>query len=171
MHDIAVPRSFARRRVLQGMLAASCAILPARFTLAGPAPGGFTLLDAATARTLQHAMHTLFPHAALGDAPYIDCVRAVDARAATDPAYRELIMSGLARLPADFAASAAQASATALGKEADTPFFKALRAAAGAIYRNPAVWPHFGYPGPSVGFGGYVDKPMLELAWLEEAAP
>ena len=169
MQFVDVPFSRARRRIVQaGLVGALGVRIP--FVLASPvAVPGLHVFDAPSAQTLLQAMRSLFPHAALGDTPYVDCVRAIDARAQQDAAYHELIAAGLARLPADFAGLDSAGATAALAQHGGTPFFNALRSAAGAIYRNPAVWPHFGYPGPSLGFGGYVDRPMLDLAWLEAA--
>jgi len=169
MPFVDVPFSRARRRFVHAGLVGVIGVrVP--FVLASPvAVPDLRVFDARSAQALLQAMRSLFPHAALGDAPYVDCVRAVDTRAQQDVAYRELIAAGLAQLPPDFAALDSAASTAALAHQAGTPFFNALRSAAGAIYRNPAVWPHFGYPGPSLGFGGYVDRPILDLAWLEEA--
>ncbi|MEX2480676.1 MAG: hypothetical protein WD928_07425 [Gammaproteobacteria bacterium] len=161
-----VPFSLARRRIVQaGFVAGACAArIP--FALAMPDP---SVAEGPTAQALLQAVRTLVPHATLGAEPYLEIVRAIETRAEQDAAFRELITSGLRRLPADFAALDSAASTAALGMEVGTPFFNALRTAAGALYRNPVVWPHFGYPGPSLGFGGYVDRPILDLAWLEES--
>ena len=169
MPFVDVPFSRARRRIVQaGLVGAVGVRVP--FVLASPlAVPALHVFDAPSAQALLQAMRSLFPHAALGDTPYVDCVRAIDARAQQDAAYRKLIATGLAQLPADFAALDSAGSSAALAQHAGTPFFNVLRTAAGTIYRNPAVWPHFGYPGPSLGFGGYVDRPLLDLAWLEAA--
>jgi hypothetical protein len=37
------------------------------------------------------------------------------------------------------------------------------------IYYLPGTWRALRYPGPSAPFGGYVDRPLVELAWLEGA--
>lgn len=163
----------ARRRLLLGGAAAALTggielvcTLPAA---AAPSAADLGVFDAAAARTLLAVCRTLFPHAALGDAPYLECVRGIDSAAGADAGYRALIGEALARLPADFAAADQAAREAALRPLARTPAFNALRGAAGKLYRNPAVWPHFDYPGPSIGFGGWVDRDILELDWLPAA--
>lgn len=169
MHSVDVSFSLARRRLIQaGLIGVTVVRVP--FVLASPVVRDLQVFDVPSAQILLRAMHSLFPHAVLGDPPYVACVRAIDARAQQDVAYRELIAAGLAQLPTAFATLDGAACTAALAEQSGTPFFNALRSAAGAIYRDPAVWPYFGYPGPSLGFGGYVDRPILDLAWLEAAA-
>ncbi|MEQ8659195.1 MAG: hypothetical protein RLW62_00110 [Gammaproteobacteria bacterium] len=125
--------------------------------------------DAVAAGALLAACRTLFPHPALGDAPYFECVRAIDVAARDNTVYRDQLVAALAQLPAGFAAADQGAREAALAPLAGTPAFKALRAAAARLYRNPAVWPHFDYPGPSLAFGGWVDRTLLDLDWLPPA--
>ncbi|MEQ8230417.1 MAG: hypothetical protein RKL32_01780 [Gammaproteobacteria bacterium] len=164
----------ARRRLLLGGAAAVLiggielvCTLPS--AAAAPSAADLGVFDDAAARTLLAACRTLFPHAALGDAPYFECVRGIDSAARADAGYRALIGDALARLPADFAGADQAAREAALHRLDGTPAFQALRGAAGKLYRNPAVWPHFDYPGPSLGFGGWVDREILDLDWLPPA--
>ena len=166
-----IPWSRSRRRLLQGGGALFVGLAHGGVLAVTAAAPDLGVLDTGQARLLQMAMRTLFPHAALGDALYFECVRALDRRLAEDPAQAALFATGLARLPADFAARTQAAREEVLASLSDTPFFGALRAAASRLYRNPAVWPTFAYPGPSLAFGGYVERPLLELDWLAEAAP
>lgn len=163
------PLAFSARRrlLLTGVAGALAGSLDLTFKLpaAAASPPDLVVYDAPAARTLLAVCRTLFPHDALGDAPYMECVRAIDA-AAADAGYRARIDAALARLPADFEAADQAARERALSVLRDTPAFGALRGAAGKLYRNPAVWPHFDYPGPSLAFGGWVDRKMLDLDWL-----
>ena len=38
-----------------------------------------------------------------------------------------------------------------------------------SLYNNPLVWRHFGYEGPSYGFGGYIHRGFDDLNWLKDA--
>ena len=163
------PLAFSARRrlLLTGVAGALAGSLDLTFKLpaAAASPPDLVVYDAPAARTLLAVCRTLFPHDALGDAPYMECVRAIDA-AAADAGYRASIDAALARLPADFEAADQAARERALSVLRDTPAFGALRGTAGKLYRNPTVWPHFDYPGPSLAFGGWVDRKMLDLDWL-----
>ncbi len=163
------PLAFSARRrlLLTGVAGALAGSLDLTFKLpaAAASPPDLVVYDAPAARTLLAVCRTLFPHDALGDAPYMECVRAIDT-AAADAGYRARIDAALARLPAGFDAADQAARERALSALRDTPAFGALRGAAGKLYRNPAVWPHFDYPGPSLAFGGWVDRKMLDLDWL-----
>ena len=37
------------------------------------------------------------------------------------------------------------------------------------LYNNPAIWPHFGYEGPSGHKGGYVKRGFDQGDWIPDA--
>ncbi|MGR8919856.1 MAG: hypothetical protein ACU85V_09565 [Gammaproteobacteria bacterium] len=168
---MAKPSFSATRRafVIAGAGAVTAPGLLLDLALPRVAAAELEVFDAAAAQTLLAVCRTLFPHARLGDAPYMDCVRGIDVRARDDAAYRKLVGDALEKLPHDFATRDAVTREQALAALETTPAFRALRGAASRIYRNPAVWPAFDYAGPSAPFGGYADKLILELDWLPQA--
>ena len=96
------------------------------------------------------AARTMFPHDALPDDAYANVFAQLD-----DPqAFVELDEDG--RLEA-------------LRRCEGSPFFDLLKATAVvAIYDNPLVWKAFGYEGPSVHLGGYLNRGFDDLDWLPD---
>ena len=120
------------------------------------------------AQTLLCVARTLFPHEFLGDSFYAHAVANMDQAASAD-AKCELISDGLRQLPDDFTELDVASREAALGKIVDSPFFRfTRRSAVAAIYGNPEVWQRFGYPGPSLPFGGWVNRELVDIDWLPE---
>lgn len=145
-----------RRRLLAGAVA---------FGLSG-----LHIVRAATATDelrLLAVCRTLFPHEFLTDEAYRAVVQKLQARLAIEPDFATLLDAGLATLPDDFAQRDQATREAALAPCVGTPFFKALRqVTAATLYQLPVTWQSLGYPGPSAGFGGYVDRPLVSLDWL-----
>lgn len=145
-----------RRRALLAALLAGAAL---------PWSGRAATLPAAQRATLTAAARALFPHAAVPDATYAAIVAAAVAGAT----------------PAQAAALAA--AAKALGPPAKAlpqrvaanlalPGVQALRIATLlGLYGNLAVVRQFGYPGPSLEDGGWLDRGFDDLAWLPAPGP
>lgn len=155
-----------RRRVLRaGVAAALCAAqgLPALAADVAPAA-----TDAARAARLLAVCRTLFPHAFLGDATWLACVAKIEERLKADPTVAAPFAEGLATLPADFPRLDQAAREAALAPLVVSPFFRVARqSAAAVVYYAPETWQALRYPGPSAPFGGYIDRPLVELDWLE----
>jgi len=113
----------------------------------------------------------MYPHAALPDEAYAKVVRAIEAEARGSDAVRATIEQGISELddPTPFGDIDADAQLTALRQAEDSPYFALVRATAVvALYDNPLVWRAFGYEGPSVHLGGYVDRGFDDLDWLPD---
>lgn len=154
----------ARRRLLgAGVALAAASLLPAPArALAGADTRAASLLAVA---------RTLFPHAFLADAVYREAVARLEAATTSDGTAAAALAEGLARLPAAFAGLDTAAREAALAPLVGSPFFKlARKATAGAVYQSPVTWQQLGYPGPSAPFGGYVERPLVDLDWLEQRA-
>jgi hypothetical protein len=133
---------------------------------------GLALFAPEKARILLAVCRTLFPHDFLGDAYYFECVRRIDGRAHRDAAVAAQLAAGLARLPEDFTGMPQHSREAVIQTLVGTPFFKLMRqTTANGLYRTPQVWPHFGYPGPSLEFGGYIDRTLVDIDWLPEGPP
>jgi hypothetical protein len=124
--------------------------------------------DTARAARLLAVCRTLFPHAFLGEATWLACVARIEERLTVDPAAARSFAEGLAALPAEFASLDQAAREAALAPLVGSPFFKLARqSAAAVVYYAPETWQALRYPGPSAPFGGYIDRPLVELDWLE----
>lgn len=174
-----VPRSRrhhspARRRFLAAASAAALAssapfcALAASQTITVPA---LEVFDATQYRMLLAIARTLFPHDFLDEHFYAEAVAAMDT-AASDPARAKAFETALAALPGNFHALDESSREAALDALEDEPFFALARGLTiRAIYANPETWPHFGYPGPSLEFGGWVERNLLDIDWLPELSP
>lgn len=130
-----------------------------------------TSLDPHTAETLLVVAHDLFPHDRLGTEYYAAVIASIDKDAAADPAVRKLLIEGVARLDAahsvPFAELSEGARVAVLKNIENTEFFGTMRTKTiNVLYGNPLVYPMFGYGGPSVQFGGYLDRGFDDIGWL-----
>ena len=166
----------------RGLLRVSATAVPA-VALAGASICP-TAAWAADAKTLTpHAMATLvlmardiYPHDHIADLFYIKAVTPWDAKAGKDPAARDMVMAGVARLDAD-AQDLHKSDYLGMGWEADrvallrgieaTKFFSAVRAdLVVSLYNQPEIWPKFGYEGSSAEYGGYLKRGFDDIDWL-----
>ena len=122
-------------------------------------------------QTALSAARAMFPHDALPDEAYEKVVRQLEVGAANDDGVATMIEQGVAQLedPRPFAELDAAAQLEALRRIDGSPFFDLLKATAVVeLYDNPLVWEAFGYEGPSVHLGGYVDRGFDDLDWLPD---
>lgn len=126
-----------------------------------------SVLQRNEARSLLMLARTLFPHEFLGDSYYAQAVKQLDSAAAADAARADVIRSGLRQLPQNFVELDTRAREQAVAALDGQPFFKlARRTTVSAVYGNPEVWTFFGYPGPSLPFGGWVNRELVDIDWL-----
>ncbi len=128
------------------------------------------LSDHARETTLRVA-RTMYPHDMLPDDAYEQVVAGVEAEARGNAAVQATIEQGVARLddPAPFAELDADAQLAALERAEGSDYFDLVRSTAVvALYDNPLVWRAFGYEGPSVHLGGYIDRGFDDLDWLPD---
>jgi hypothetical protein len=124
-------------------------------------------LSASARVTTLRATRVMFPHDDLPDEAYEKVVRAIEA----DPEAVATIETHVGVLDAGqpFAQMDAERQHQVLESNQDTPIFKLLHATAVVeLYDNPLVWKAFGYEGPSVHLGGYVNRGFDDLDWLPE---
>lgn len=132
--------------------------------------GATAALDPAQYALIGAAARTLFPHAFVSHGLYLACAAQAAQQCADNPTLAESIRAGLAQLPQDFAHATPAAREAALQPLTSSPLFATVRTAAvRTIYRDPAVWAHFAYPGPSAPFGGYLEHGLNDIDWLPEA--
>ncbi len=153
-----------RRRLLAGSVAAAVgAALPPGRAVAIPA------VPPSRTASLVALTRTLFPLAVFGETLHATAAAQIAERCAAEPALDALLERSLAALPAGWR-GAPPAAREAMLRKADPAFVKLLRqSAVGALFGAPDTWPHFGYPGPSLPFGGYLDSKLVDLPWLKEA--
>jgi hypothetical protein len=123
--------------------------------------------------TTLRVTRAIFPHDSLPDEAYEKVVDQLEADAASDESIREAIESGVAQFnePRPFAEldEDAQLDKLKQAESDESPFFKLVHATAVVeLYDNPLVWKAFGYEGPSVHLGGYVNRGFDDLDWLPD---
>jgi hypothetical protein len=131
-------------------------------------------LDPHTSQTLLVMTHDLFPHERLGVQYYAVVVDSLDKQAGTDASVRQLLVQGVAQLDAahnmpwiDLSDGTRDAVLRDMEK---TDFFTTVRTnTIGGLYGNPVVYQMFGYGGPSVQLGGYIDRGFDDIGWLPNA--
>ncbi len=128
------------------------------------------LSDHARETTLRVA-RAMYPHDALPDEAFEKVVRRIDADARANDAIQATIEQGIAELddPTPFQDLPADDQLAALLRVEGGDYFNLVRATAVVeLYDNPLVWKAFGYEGPSVHLGGYVNRGFDDLDWLPD---
>jgi hypothetical protein len=119
----------------------------------------------------EHALETtmrvarvMFPHDMLPDTAYAKVVKALEAEA-------ETVAAGVAALddPTPFLELDREAQLAAITVAEGSDFVELVKATAVVeLYDNPLVWKAFGYEGPSVHLGGYINRGFDDLDWLPD---
>jgi hypothetical protein len=115
---------------------------------------------------------TMFPHDGISDELYEHVVRMLDEKAAQNrylPRFLSEGVEGLSGLTGSRWTDLSEAARLeALQRVEKTPFFQTLRSDfVTFFYSNPAIWPHFGYEGPSNEQGGYLHRGFNDIDWIE----
>ena len=119
----------------------------------------------------EHALETtlrvarvMFPHDMLPDIAYAKVVTALEPEAETIEQGVAALDEGTPFLELDEAAQLARLTETEGGD-----YFELVRSTAVVeLYDNPLVWKAFGYEGPSVHLGGYINRGFDDLDWLPD---
>lgn len=125
--------------------------------------------------SLAHIARRTYPHDALDDSVYRAIVDGILDAASSDPGLAkslDALIAGLDRAHGDdwVAADPAEQLALLSGVQAE-PYFAAARIQVlTRLYNHPATWKAIGYEGPSVPFGGYVERGFDNIDWLPEDA-
>jgi hypothetical protein len=123
------------------------------------------------AQNLTRMARDIFPHANVPDSVYAGIIDGM--MKAADATQIKALDEGMALLTGTDAipwhSRPEQARIASLRAIETTPFFIGVRIATlFALYGNPVIVKTFGYPGPSVEFGGYVNAGFNDLKWLPE---
>ncbi len=170
-------RSLDRREFLQATTGVLTGVLAvgSPFALLAPSRAwalDLTSLTSAEGVALLAAVRTIAPHDKLEDAAYAVVIRAVDAAAAKDAAFRKQVKEGVASLGAGFAAAPESARVATLQRIESAPFFQNLRTQTlQLLYATPLAYAHFGYEGEAFSKGGYLFRGFNDLRWLPEVPP
>lgn len=159
-----------------GTLSTAGLLSPARDALAA----NFTVLGAATGKTLMVLARDIFPHDRISDRFYLQALEPLEAQAADDAQLRSLLGEGVTALD-QLAMQRFNKPYAALEKESDRlgllymiehgAFFQTLKGhLVTGFYDNKAVWPLFGYEGSAWEHGGYIDRGFDDIDWLEHDA-
>jgi hypothetical protein len=114
----------------------------------------------------------MFPHHDVPDEFYEHVVRKLDEKAAQDQELCCFLSVGVEALNGQTGSTwtglAEEARQQALKRIEQTPFFQRLRSDFVVyFYSNPAIWPRFGYEGPSNDQGGYLHRGFNDINWIK----
>jgi hypothetical protein len=124
-----------------------------------------------TVRTLTAMARELYPYDFLDDTYYAIIIERIAAQGDADRI--ELLEEGASALDAwsgmPFVSLPDDRKFAALKALEATPFFKDMRnTTVRELFNNPAVWPFFGYEGPSGHKGGYIKRGVSDANWIPE---
>ncbi len=161
-------RSFLRIAAGSGALLAANRSLP---VFAGPAvvdPSGLTQHDQ---KTLVRMIQLLFPHEGLSVRVYEEAGEFLAGRHAGNQETLLLLKTGIQILDDDddrpWIDRPAGEQLARLHEIEQTDFFHFMRHnAIEYLYRDPRVWSMLGYEGPSISFGGYLNRGFDDIDWL-----
>jgi len=166
---------WGRRRFVGALLKVSAAVAAARtavWSRAAAAADASGPLTAHEAGTLGRICFLLFPYPDLGTAAYERVVVAIGSAAERDAAIRALVRDGADMLDSGQAVSflsldEASQVAALTRIEASLFFRYVLRTTRDDLYNNAALWARIGYEGSSLEFGGYLDRGLNDIDWLD----
>ena len=121
--------------------------------------------------TLAVMVRGLLPHDFLTDQDYVGFARRIDARLGQDPAFGELVATGIEKMNAasggNWLTTTEDDKVKVLEALADDAWFgQLLNAAIDTLYQDPAVYRKLGYEGSAVEFGGYLNRGFDDIDWL-----
>lgn len=120
---------------------------------------------------LARMVHLYYPHENVADQVYLQTADSILTAAASDAQLQQLLDDAYTALDAAgdqrFAELDAPSQLAAMTKVQDEAFFTAIKfQVLGRFYANAEVWKAINYPGPSVEYGGYVDRGFNDIDWL-----
>jgi hypothetical protein len=129
-------------------------------------------LPAGLAEQLVSIYRTMFPHSTIPDEFYEHVVRKLDDQAVQDQDLSELLSNGVEALNRQVGSTwsglSEEAKLRALKGVEHTPFVQRLQSDfITYFYSNPAIWPRFGYEGPSNDQGGYLYRGFNDIDWIK----
>lgn len=144
-------------------------------------PGGAWAVELHTltpsqARVLLQFVRDLFPHPQIAESFYAKAIEPLNDEAAKDPPTKKLLIEGIEQLNRHSKAprgktyadvNSETARVAAIERIESGPFFaKVYSTTIVSFYNQRALWPIFGYQGPSSAQGGYLHRGFNDLDWL-----
>lgn len=133
-------------------------------------------LTAEETKTLAKFVRDLFPHDRLEESFYVNAVLPLQSEAGKNASTRRLLADGVAELNRSAAKAggksyvdlADESARVAVVKQIENGecFKKVYGTTIVSLYNQPALWPKFGYEGPSSPKGGYLHRGFNDLDWL-----
>jgi len=129
-------------------------------------------LDRELVKQLVAIYRIMFPHNGVPDGFYEHVVQKLDDKAAQNQDLPRLLSEGIEALNGQIGSAwinlSEEARLEALKRTEQTPFFQTLRSDFVLyFYSNPAIWPLFGYEGPSNDKGGYLHRGFNDIDWIK----
>ena len=166
-----------RRRFIVAVIAlsgvAGSTLRPGLFSVSQAWAESTSSPDDSVRQSMVRMARLLFPHDALSDATYAEVLDQALSDAASSDVFAEHLETAAAALDKQSDGSWRELGVTAQidamrSIEAE-PYFLAIQNHVRAgIYNGAAFWKHVGYPGPSKGFGGYLNRGAGDIDWLPE---
>ncbi|QKG69978.1 hypothetical protein [Erythrobacter mangrovi] len=121
---------------------------------------------------LQMAQH-LYPHEGLASSEFKASIAALVSSVRSDPQLAERVGQGITALDkqagGDWLRAAGPRQAEALASLEQSSFFTEVQTKVRVeLYNRPAAWEIIGYEGPSVEYGGYLERGYDDIDWLPE---
>jgi hypothetical protein len=136
----------------------------------------FPNIGADVGATLVRMARDIYPHDKLAEKFYLQSQEPYDAKAASDPGLKKLLVGGVASLDAAaqkkfgkrYRDVPTEEQRVSLLKDIESgPFFKRIQGdMVTGLYNNKEVWPFFGYEGSSWQKGGYLHRGFDDIDWL-----
>jgi len=180
MKDASRKLKVSRRGFLAGGAAVIVTVAVSGATMLVDPRGTFAIeldtLTPAQARVLLQFVRDLFPHAQIAESYYAQAIVPLNEEAAKNLSAKKLLVSGIAQLNRLSKAGLGKTYAdvadenvrvAAIKQIEQGPFFaKVYGTTVVSLYNQRALWPIFGYQGPSSAQGGYLHRRFNDLDWL-----
>lgn len=180
MKDAKAPGRVSRRRFVAAGAATIVTVAVSGATILLDPKGAWAIqLDNLTpgeARVLLQFVRDLFPHAHLAETYYARAIEPLNDEAGRNSSTKKLLVDGVEQL--NRLTNAAPRKTYADVEDEDTRVAAIKRIERGAffakvygttvvsLYNQRALWPIFGYEGPSSAEGGYLHRGFNDLDWL-----
>ena len=133
----------------------------------------YNYYDSELVEQLVAIYRVVFPHDGVADEFYEHVVRKLDDKAGQNQDLLRLLSEGIEALNGQIGSAwislSEEARLEALKRTERTPFFQTLRSDFVLyFYSNPAIWPLFGYEGPSNDKGGYLHRGFNDIDWIKK---
>ena len=184
MKDAKRPEQVTRRGFLAGSAATIVTVAVSGATMLIDPGGAFGSpraielhsLTPAQARVLLQFVRDLFPHPQIAETYYAQAMEPLNDEAGRNLSTKKLLASGIEQLNRLAKAAPGKTYADVEDEEVRVgaikmiehgPFFaKVYGTTVVSLYNQPALWPIFGYEGPSSAKGGYLHRGFNDLDWL-----